>query len=118
MRHWADQARAEEAWLGELLRRGEVALFEQEHRRLSRALTSRDLPQEAVFFQRYQLASLNNEAFGYMQVRRPDANLQAKLDWLDQYYLCVKLRESCELLNRSQIMQAAAPLPLLGALLD
>ena len=116
-RHWTGEAASREAFLSEMVRRAELGLFTQEHRRWAQALDPQTQTAEQDFYHRYQLASLRNEAFGQAQVRRQDHNLPEKLAWLDQFYLCVKLRESCELLNRLNIVQGEAPLPLLEALL-
>lgn len=95
-----------------------LALGELQQRRLSRNFeielkATRRQAEEAPqitsegFFHRYHLAELANSYYGLRELRTEDDSLLQKLHWLDHYYYLVLLRESCELLNRSQILGAA-----------
>lgn len=57
-----------------------------------------------------------NGFYGQQQVRVFDHNLQQRADAFDVYYLIIKLRESCEMLNRKHVMNADYELHLLPEL--
>jgi hypothetical protein len=51
------------------------------------------------------LAEESDTAFGQKQERKFDQALQQKVDGLDAFYFTTKLKESCEMLNRSRIIE-------------
>lgn len=89
-------------YLSELQRRGLARNFEIELK-AARQSQENTITDEG-FFHQYQLAELANGYYGLRELRTEDDNLLQKLSWLDHYYFLVLLRESCELLNRSQIL--------------
>lgn len=95
-------------YLRQLRKRGLQHLFERESRRIQGRWQSADSSLEEEIYYRYRLSDESNILFGQSQVRKSDENLLAKLDYLDHYYLRVRLRETCELLNRQQLLNAKA----------
>ncbi|MEM7372604.1 MAG: hypothetical protein AAF587_28545 [Bacteroidota bacterium] len=67
---------------------------------------------------RSDMALEANGFYGQQQVRVFDHNLQQRADSFDLYYLIIKLRESCEMLNRKHVMNADYELHLLPELED
>jgi hypothetical protein len=90
--------------LAQLRRRGLQKPFESEIRKVSKYLDAKTYPTADDSFLRYRLADEANSIYGLRQMREFDASLQAKIDHLDDYYLHVRLRESCELLNRHEVL--------------
>lgn len=80
--------------------------FEFEANVLEREIATIAQPSEGDYWAAYQLADERNRMFGQQQVRVANDSLQQKADALDTYYWLVKLRESCEMLNRSQLFNA------------
>lgn len=84
--------------------RGIGNIFEIEANALEREIAAVSQPADEDYWAAYQLADERNRFFGQQQVRTADDSLQHKSDALDTYYWLVKLRESCEMLNRNQLL--------------
>jgi hypothetical protein len=97
----------ERLYLTELQRRSLPRNFEIELKAARRRSGDPERITSEYFFHQYQLAELANSYYGLRELRIEDDNLLQKLHWLDHYYYLIVLRESCELLNRSQIMGQA-----------
>ncbi len=91
-------------YLTQLRKRGLSHLFETEKRKHEKYFNALSHPTAEDFYFRYRLADEANFIYGQRQRREFDANLQGKIDHLDAYYLHIRLRESCELLNRHQVL--------------
>lgn len=90
--------------LAQLRRRGLQKAFESEVRKVEKQLDAKLHPTADDSYLRYRLADEANSLYGQRQLRAFDASLQAKIDHLDDYYLHVRLRESCERLNRHEVL--------------
>lgn len=90
--------------LSQLRRRGLQQAFESEIRKAEKQLTAKSHFSADDSFLLYRLADEANSLYGQRQLRAFDASLQAKIDHLDDYYLHVRLRESCERLNRHEVL--------------
>lgn len=93
--------------LTQLRRRGLQKAFEAEARKLEKQLLAEARPSAERSFLQYRLADEANSLYGQRQLRQFDASLQAKIGHLDDYYLHVRLRESCERFNRQEVLNTA-----------
>ncbi len=57
------------------------------------------------YYNAYQLENFSDLYQTSLQHRTTDTSLQRKVDMLDVFYLAEKLRNSCEMINRSNIVQ-------------
>ena len=89
--------------LSQLRKRGLHKAFEAESKKLNKQLHAPEQPSAEATYLRYRLADEANAFYGQRQLRQSDTSLQAKIAQLDAYYLHVRLRESCELLNRHEV---------------
>lgn len=58
------------------------------------------------YYYRYLMAHTDNQYFLRQKIRKYDDRLQKAADHLDQFYVCVKLRQYCEMLDRKQSLKA------------
>ncbi len=93
-------------------------LFEIEFRRLEKGLLQRPFLDETYHRQQLALAGARNDHFGRQHLRTQHEGLEKKHQALDQYYLAVKLRESCEALNRQHIINTEIPILLTDVLIQ
>ncbi|MEM7660326.1 MAG: hypothetical protein AAF399_29745, partial [Bacteroidota bacterium] len=98
--------------LRELRNRGLSHLHQQSTKALHKALNAANLPREIHHHRSYLLMEEANESFGLSQIRRPDQALADKMHHLDHWYLLVKLRESCEMLNRQNLLNSPVQIVL------
>lgn len=87
--------------------------YQSEYRRLEKKLISQPYLDETFHWHQYLLAETQNVHFGKKQIRTLDESLGQKLTFLDQHYLAIKLRDSCEALNRQQILNTQFPMELM-----
>jgi hypothetical protein len=80
--------------------------FQTTFHKIQKQIGERALLDHQLLFQKYQIAEEADRLFAKSQTRRFDQALQQKLDSLDDYYFAKKLKESCEMLNRSKIVEA------------
>lgn len=69
------------------------------------------------YFDNYLLESVNNDHFDKQKVHKYDHSLQKAIDNLDLAYLTVKLKYSCEILNRKNLIATEYQLRLLDVIL-
>lgn len=69
--------------------------------KIVKSILTKDKFRNDEFFRRtYLLANVENDFFVNKQISTPDDSIQVKLDNLDYYYFSIKLKESCDMLNR------------------
>lgn len=105
------------ATLKQLRKRQTLKAYEAELKRVRTELNSTKLGDETDNWNAMLLADERDQYFGLQQVRRYDENLQVKLDELDRYYVIRKLKESCEMLNRKNIISSEYEVRLLDEVL-
>ena len=69
------------------------------------------------FFSKYRLEELNSQHFDTQRKRAFDQSLQNAIDNLDLHYLTVKLKYSCEIANRKNVIATDYQLRLLDEIL-
>ena len=69
------------------------------------------------YFNEFQLQAMNNAYFDKQRKHTFDESLQKAIDSLDLYYLSVKLKYSCEIANRKNVLTADYELRLLDEIL-
>ncbi|MEM1216592.1 MAG: hypothetical protein AAGJ82_12945, partial [Bacteroidota bacterium] len=105
---WQDDPVGQElAFLRQLKKRECKHQFDLVARRLSQQLAEQDLQDSQQHYYKYQLASAQDRLFLQQQVRRYDPALQTASDELDAFYFSKKLELSCEMHNRSRIVEGA-----------
>lgn len=112
-------AKTEESllFLQQLTRRGAKDLYQIEKKALEKRMALIPYRDEAWLRLNLSLAECDNDHFGHQWVRTFDDGLRRKLENLDAFYLAVKLRESCEVLNRKNILNTDSSLPLMKEIL-
>lgn len=93
--------------LRQLRRRSVMGLFDKEYKTIQKDYSKISHQQEQYHLHQLWLADEANEAFGKQQVRALDSSLPTKIHHIDVWYLLVKLRESCELLNRNNLLNTS-----------
>ncbi|MCB0845301.1 MAG: hypothetical protein KDE26_18755, partial [Bacteroidetes bacterium] len=91
--------------LSELRARNNPRVFESEVKTLVKTLESDESINAGKYFARYRLEAEKNVFFGQEFLRKYDPSLQDKVDNLDLYFLSIKLKETCEMLNRQAILK-------------
>ncbi|MCB0835944.1 MAG: hypothetical protein KDD99_04710 [Bacteroidetes bacterium] len=91
--------------LSELRARNNPRVFESEVKTLVKTLESDENINAGKYFARYRLEAEKNVFFGQEFLRKYDPSLQDKVDNLDLYFLSIKLKETCEMLNRQAILK-------------
>lgn len=76
--------------------------YEQKSKELLKNWGAKD---KEAFLYSYQLADISNWYFMSQNLRKYDPNLQIATDQLDQFYLLNKLKNSCEMLSRSAVLE-------------
>jgi hypothetical protein len=84
---------------------------------LEKQLDQHERQDSAYFFARYRLAQVADFQAGKNYLREYNPHLQAKVDALDRFYLITKLRESCAMLNRQNIIDKPYRLELVNTLI-
>ncbi len=69
------------------------------------------------FYREFQLEATNNRYFDQLRQHRYDDSLQKAIDSLDRYYLTLKLKYSCEIFNRKNVVAADYEIRLLDEIL-
>lgn len=88
-------------------------LYEQTLRKARKHLEESQYRNPDFFYQQYLLQSELNAYFDRQKKRALDMSLQQAANYLDLYYLSVKLRYSCELINRQKLVAADYDLRML-----
>ena len=116
---WEQQANQQELYyLIQLRKRGLETSFESAARRFHKNLDASPYHSAENDYLRYRLADEANALYGQRQLRQFDASLPSKIDYLDLFYLRIRLRESCELLNRQQVLNTAYEPGLFGTYIE
>lgn len=87
--------------------------FQTQYLALTKKLNEANQIAVDYYHTRAELSLKANAFYGQKQVRVFDKNLQERANNLDIFYLIIKLRESCEMLNRKHVMNASYQLNLL-----
>ena len=99
-----DEFTREKALLSQLRERKLFRLFNLKMQSIKKEKRESNLRDSQYYQQQFELAEEADLYFGQLQERRFDKALQEKTDNLDAYYFAKKLKESCEMLNRSKII--------------
>lgn len=70
------------------------------------------------YFNQYLLATVSNLNFDKQKKRKFDLNLQEAADNLDLFYLAVKLKYCCEIINRTNVLSGSYELRLLNEIIN
>lgn len=106
--NWEQTEYAQElAALDQYRKRGLDGVFQKELNAIRKKLATNQQLESAHYFTEFELARIANLHFGQQQRRVHDTSLQEKADSLDTWFLYLQLMESCEMLNRKQVMGTA-----------
>ena len=86
-------------------------------KRIDKAVEGNPVRDTEYHMTRYELANEANGFYGHRQMRVLDESLQQKMYHLDGWYLSMKLKESCEMLNRQRLLNASYQNPLINELM-
>ncbi len=89
-----------------LSERGADHLFKLGIKQSQQQLEQQDQRDIAHLYHRFLLAEVADHRFGQQQTRSYHEALQQKSDLLDAYFVAQKLKMSCEMANRNQIVHA------------
>lgn len=93
-------------------RRGLDKSYRQISKTLERDLEVGTMDSGRYYLANYQFAELRQEHFERQRIRRFDNNIQVAASHLDAYYFFQRLRLSCAMLDRQQILEAPYELHL------
>ncbi len=91
--------------------------YRQQLRQLEKLTESHPYRDEHYYYHRFLRADVETRYFHRQGVRTYDHNLQETVDYLDEFYLITKLRLTCELINRQNILSASYDIRLVDELL-
>lgn len=100
--------------LSALAAREQEAHFERHLRKATQYWTQYPFRDQAYYEARYQLEQEAILFLARQQRRAPDQHLQAAAGYLDAAYLAARLKFTCELLNRANILESEDPVALAG----
>ncbi|MEM7660238.1 MAG: hypothetical protein AAF399_29290, partial [Bacteroidota bacterium] len=112
-----EDALKEQLFLSQLRKRQGKEVFSRQMTVNLRNLHRRPFRDGDYYFARYAFASEANGLYGQQHIRKPDQNLQEKMHFLDAWYVGMKLKESCEMLNRQNVLATSFSNPLLPEVL-
>ena len=92
--------------------------YRQQLKQLEKKTDSHPLRDEHYYYQRFLRAVVETRYFQRQRVRTYDHNLQETVDYLDEFYLITKLRLTCELVNRQNILSASYDIRFVDELLN
>ncbi|MFN3940766.1 MAG: hypothetical protein ACK4IY_09260, partial [Chitinophagales bacterium] len=92
---------------------GNDKLYEQTLRKSKTAIEEYPYRNASFFYKEYLVESAINAYFDKQKKRAYDESLQKAADYLDLFYLSIKLKYSCELINRQKLVAAQYELRLL-----
>jgi hypothetical protein len=104
--------------LNELVKRNLEKNYTHQFRQLSERIDNMEKKGPDYFYYRYQLSDIAAEHFASKSVRTYDENLQMASDALDDFYFLSKLKYSCEMLNRQEILSVAYELKFMKQVED
>lgn len=92
--------------LGAIIQRGLDKHYQFLFNQAQEKLNSHPQRNTDFYYQQYLLADIANQHFLKQKIRKYDDRLQLASDNFDQYYLAVKLRYCCEMLDRKMSIEA------------
>ena len=98
--------------LSQFRKMGLESVFRMQWNRIQKAVEAEPFRDADYHMSRYELANEANGFYGHQQIRVLDDSLQQKMYHLDAWYLSMKLKESCEMLNRQRLLNARYENPL------
>jgi len=104
--------------LRQLRKRKAFHVFQLELNSFDRKLSKSPTQDAKYYYTQYLVSNISNQVYGQKQIRDLNQSIQQKLDYFDIYYLYIKLRESCEMLNRKQILNVQYELRMIPELLS
>ncbi len=104
--------------LHQLLRRGLKKNFQRTLRAALAQQEKQNIRDHTFFYQNYVLQEEANFYYIAQGRRLKDESLQKKVDQLDIFYLATKLRDSCEMISRTNVIDVTYELHLLDELLE
>lgn len=102
--------------LKQLEQRRADKLFEFVEKRVRKQLQKEQPQDEEFFYYNYRFESEADRHFMASLARQRHESLQSKADNLDHYYMLVKLKTCCEMINRSNIIKVSYEMPFLESL--
>lgn len=87
-------------------------------KQVSRGLSEGEMQSGQYHYSQHYLAEMAAVHFHKKNLRTFDQNLQEAVDHLDHFYLTQKLKLSCELINRKQILSAPYDIRLVDELMN
>ena len=98
--------------LSQFRKMGLTQVFQMHWNRIQKALDVKPYRDADYHMNCYELANEANGFYGHQQIRVLDDSLQQKMYHLDAWYLSMKLKESCEMLNRQRLLNTSYLNPL------
>ena len=92
--------------------------YRHHRRQLEKKTEGHPYRDEHYYYYRFLQADLETHNVHRKRVRSYDHNLQETVDYLDDFYLITKLRLTCELINRQNILSATYDIRLVDELLN
>ncbi len=92
-------------------------IFQLEHSRVNKSIEKSEMQSPEMYLYQYHIAAEADLYFERQQKRGFDEALQIKNDNLDLFYLSAKLKETCEMMNRRNIIQSDYTVSFLEELL-
>lgn len=112
----ADRAVQQRCLLEALARKKEEKAYQRQWDKASSALESHPYRDLTYYERQYELQRHASNFEAALQRRTQDLRLYDTVRYLDQYYWTARLKYSCELLNRSNILNQPAPQELIAPL--
>jgi hypothetical protein len=89
-----------------LREREQSRAFSISHKALGKSLDKNKHRNEDYYYNRFAMETEADHYFMQQAERKASDSLQNKVDYLDLFYLSAKLKNSCEMINRQNIVQA------------
>lgn len=93
-------------------------IFATEVNALRKKLEQQPIRDSQFYYTQFKIAAEKNGYYGMHQQRVFDESLQQKVDFLDMYYFTIKLKETCEMLNRNTILEEKYQLRLVEEIIS
>lgn len=92
--------------------------YEEVMRETEKVLTGYPFDDASKYFNQFLLNEITNHHFDRLKERRHDDSLQKAIDNLDIYYLIIKLKHSCEIVNRQRFSSSTYDLRFINEILQ
>lgn len=93
-------------------------LFQQALKKTKSYLSNAQYHDSNYYFENYIISEICNDFFEKQERRKFDTNLQTAADHLDLYYLSKKMKYTCEMINRQNIMSGEYELKMVDQIID